>query len=464
MKPSRLIFILFCLIFLFFIGCTVSVLPATTILILLICLISSTLTIINLEIGLFLLIFIVPFTQQITLGKLARFPVDIGTDDLLIIFILLSWLAGLARRKEPLFLKTSLNWPIVSFFAVAAFSCIAIPSRYEEQVVFIGILHLFKFFEYVAIYFIVISAVNNLAQIKKFLLMFFITIGFVVIVQYIVMFQYGFFSLTGHQFIKLQVPGFYVKFMRSFQSNGILGAYYAFFLSILLAIILNMRYLKNRVYLIFAALALSFALFNTFSRSAYVGILVSFLILAIFKERRLFLVTLLLLVLSPIYMQSAVQERIILTIQATTPRLVLDPSAAIRLELWQRALKIFADNPLFGVGYWASRYIIGTEAHSQFLTLLDEIGIVGFSMFCWLVIEMLKNGINLMKNAKDEFLKSLGLGYVAGLFAILATCFFVENLEAFRIIGPLWFITGLITSANRLLLLKKTESLNIDTT
>ena len=32
--------------------------------------------------------------------------------------ILLSWLAGLARRKEPVFLRTSLNWPIVAFFTV----------------------------------------------------------------------------------------------------------------------------------------------------------------------------------------------------------------------------------------------------------------------------------------------------------------------------------------------------------
>ena len=60
-------------------------------------------------------------------------------------------------------------------------------------------------------------------------------------------------------------------------------------------------------------------------------------------------------------------------------------------------------------------------------------------------------------DADEYFLKALGLGYMAGLAGILATCFFSETLEAFRMIGPLWFVTGLITGANRLLSEKETK-------
>ena len=64
---------------------------------------------------------------------------------------------------------------------------------------------------------------------------------------------------------------------------------------------------------------------------------------------------------------------------------------------------------------------------------------------------MFKNAIILMKKANTYFLKALGLGYIAGLAAVLTTCFFSESLDSFRVVGPLWLVTGLITGANRLL-------------
>jgi O-antigen ligase len=151
-------------------------------------------------------------------------------------------------------------------------------------------------------------------------------------------------------------------------------------------------------------------------------------------------------------MQSAVLERISLTVQAVKPTIVLDYSAALRLELWQRGLKAFLDNFVFGTGYWTTRWVMRGEAHSQYVAILIETGIVGFSVFCWLIVSMFRNAIRLMKKSGPVFFKSLGLGYIAGFTAVLTTCFFSETLEAFRMIGPLWFITGLIASANRLLL------------
>ena len=167
--------------------------------------------------------------------------------------------------------------------------------------------------------------------------------------------------------------------------------------------------------------------------------------------------------LSPIYMQSAVFERITLTVQTIKPTtIVFDESSAIRLELWQRGLKVFFDNFIIGTGYWTTRWALGGyEAHSQYLALLIETGIIGFSVFCWLVVRMFKNALNLLRKTKSDFLKSVGIGYAAGLTAILITCFFSETLESFRLVGPLWFVTGLITSANRLLS-KEKEDVDID--
>ena len=456
MKISHLILGLLCFVALFFIGHAIATLPIKIILVLIIGLICSILTIMNLEIGLYLLIFVIPFTQQITIAKYGTIPVDIGTDDVLIIFIILSWLANLARRKEPIFLKTSLNWPIIAFFTAAVFSFIGAYRMFGTGPVLIGFLHLFKFFEYVAIYFIVVSAIRNFDQIKKFLLMCFIVVGFVTIIQFGSMIKWGQFSLS----IPAPSSYLYMQTMYSFTSNAILGAYYSFFLAILLAIIISTSGSRGKMPLILFGTMLSFALFNTFSRSAYLGIVMGFFVLAMVKEKRLFLLVLLLIVFSPVYMQSAVLERITLTIQSLHPTLRFDPSASVRLSIWKKGLQVFLNNPIFGTGYWTTRWVLRAEAHSQYVAILIDTGIVGFSVFCWLIIRMFRNAIVLIKKANTDFLNALGVGYIAGFAAILTTCFFSDTLEAFRVIGPLWFVTGLITSANRLLS-KKTEQTEI---
>jgi O-antigen ligase len=118
-------------------------------------------------------------------------------------------------------------------------------------------------------------------------------------------------------------------------------------------------------------------------------------------------------------------------------------------------------NFIFGTGYWTTRWALRTEAHSQFLAILIETGIVGLSVFLWLIIRMFKNSIILIRRTADaDFLKALAVGYTAGLAGVLVTCFFSETLEAFRMTGPLWFVTGLISVGNRLLS-EKREGLDI---
>lgn len=455
MKISTLILGFVGLLLLLFIGYAIVALPFKITLIVIIGFILAVLTILNLRIGLYFLIFVVPFTQQLSLGRLAFSPIDIGTDDALIIVIILSWLAGLARRKEPLILKTPLNWPLITFFSVAVFSFIGAYTNFGQRVALIGFLHLLKFFEYVVIYFIVVSAIENMDQVKKLLIMCFAVVGAIVIVHFSAIIRWGHFSLQG-------APPtdniFYMQTMNAFTSNAILGVYYSFFLAILLSLLLDTPVAKGKVPLTLFAAIISFALFNTYSRSSYLGLMCSFVVMGLLKEKRFFLVVLLFIFLSPIYMQSAVLERITFTVQAIKPTIVFDESSAVRLQLWQQGLKVFFDNLLIGTGYWTTRYALGGyEAHSQYVALLVETGIIGFSVFCWLIVRMFKNALNLLRKADSVFLKSLGIGYAAGLAAILVTCFFSETLEAFRMVGPLWFVTGLITSANRLLSKEKKE-------
>src|SRR3989338_1218881 len=438
------------LILLVSIGQVVATAKPQLILVVIFGLVLSVLTVMNLEWGLYILIFVLQFTVQYQLGK----TVQMGTDDLLLLFLIFSWLANRARTKESTFVATPLNWPFILFFVIGTISLIQLTSRFSQDWVLLGVLHLLRFFEYVFIYFIVVSCIKELPQVRKFTIAFFINVGVVAMIQIVQ-------NLIGGKL----TPGIFyadntvVRYaVSTFHSNAILGAFYCFALSIVIGLIVTIRSAGTKTVLTIFGVAISFALFNTFSRSAYVGIIVGIFVIAILKERRLFILFLALLIISPILMQPAVLERITMTFQQVNPTIQLDPSAQVRLTLWGQTFKIFMENPIFGVGWWGIRSILKTEAHSQYWAYLTEIGIVGFSIFLWLMSRIFKISLWVKNNAPDNFMEGLGLGYAAGLAGILATCLFSETLEAFRMLGPLWFMTGLIVSVRSILLSQKIPS------
>lgn len=440
------------LILLVNIGQAVATAKPQFILVVIVGLVLSVLTIMNLEWGLYILILVLPFTVQYHLGK----AIQTGTDDLILLFLIFSWLANRARTKEPIVVATPLNWPFISFFVVGMISLIGLTSRFPQDVVVLGALHLLKFFEYVFIYFIVVSCIKELPQVRKFTIAFLINLGVVAAIQIVQSITGGGLA-SGIFFAKSTVVRYGVS---TFESNAILGAFYCFALSIVIGLIVTIRSLRMKVVLMIFSVVISFALFNTFARSAYVGIIVGIFVIAVLKEKRLFILFLALLIISPILMQPAVSERITMTLQQVNPTVKLDPSAQIRLTLWRQTFKVFMENPIFGVGWWGIRFILGTEAHSQFWAYLSEVGIVGFGIFLWLMARIFKISLWVENNAPDNFTEGLSLGYAAGLAGILATCLFSETLEAFRMLGPLWFMTGLIASVRNILLNQKIPQLN----
>ncbi len=412
-------------------------------------LVVSMLTIMDMELGLYILIFVIPFTLQYQVRR----QVEVGTDDLLLIFLILSWFANKARSKENVIVYTPLNWPFFIFFLCGVISLIPLSTRYVESQWFfvVGSLHLLKFFEYVFIYFIVTSCIKELPQVKKFTIAFFINVGVVAAVQLIQNIFGGPIPLD-IAYLKGDIVRYGVS---TFGSNAILGAFYCFAISIALGLVVRSPLPKVKIPLTIFSVIISYALFYTFSRSAYVGIMTSIIIIVLMvalKERKFLFILLGLVLLSPLLIQRVVMERLTSTVQIVGPqRIQLDLAAQARVDLWGQALKIFMENPIFGVGYWGVRHILWTEAHSQFLTYLTEMGIVGFCVFLWLMSRIFKLGLWVKNNAQDTFVEGLGLGYVAGLAAVLVTCIFSETLEAFRMLGALWFMTGLVASAQNII-------------
>ncbi len=103
---------------------------------------------------------------------------------------------------------------------------------------------------------------------------------------------------------------------------------------------------------------------------------------------------------------------------------------ASRSEIWQATLKMFAANPILGVGlggYWigitayhdASGRMVPQEAHNDYLELLSSGGVIGFAIGVWFVVVVVRTvGRNLF--ADRGFLRAARMGAVLGLAGVAA--------------------------------------------
>jgi O-antigen ligase len=106
-----------------------------------------------------------------------------------------------------------------------------------------------------------------------------------------------------------------------------------------------------------------------------------------------------------------------------------------RIHYWSIALKIFLDYPILGAGLNAfgtafPNYdtLNGTlrveQAHNDYLQILADAGIVGFTCIAAFIFLLFKKGFQTFNKTSDNFLRNATIGALAGCFGILLHSFF----------------------------------------
>lgn len=132
-----------------------------------------------------------------------------------------------------------------------------------------------------------------------------------------------------------------------------------------------------------------------------------------------------------------------------------------RLLRWAQAMTMFLENPVLGKGYGAFAMLyeedvalVGTYtaqfqlgAHSEYLQVLAELGIVGFIAWLWLNLAFLRYGFRSLKrmnSPSDSFYRAIVIGLMASELSLMVH-FIVNNLLNGDAIGiPFWGIYGLL--------------------
>jgi len=391
---------------------------------------------VNIELGLYVLIFSMLLSPEFlageTAGGLGR-GVTLRLEDFLLVIIGFSWLAKNAINKElGLFLRTPLNKPIFYYILACTVSTGIgiIAGRVDPKT---GFFFVVKYFEYFIVYFMMVNHVENIDQVKRFLFCLFLTCF---IVSMIGMYQIPAGGRVSAPFEgEVGEPntfGGYLVFL------GAMAAGLFFYLE---------KSLEKKMLAVLIFSILPPFLF-TQSRASYLAAIPMVFVLGYLMGKRLIAVILILafFILSPFLLPSEVKNRIAFTFtqrehkeQIQVGAVRLDTSTSARINSWKNGLKDWVRHPILGYGVTGYSFM-----DAQFPKVLVETGIVGLVAFIYLLYSIGKIALTNIKTLKIKYFRGISIGFFAGFIGLLFHAIGANTFIIVRIMEPFWFFAGIL--------------------
>jgi len=189
-------------------------------------------------------------------------------------------------------------------------------------------------------------------------------------------------------------------------------------------------------------LVLAKILLATFSRGAYVGMAICGVV-AGYVRGKMFLIgsgifALGLLIAMPQLIPESLALRMAQTTSDTGPTEELDASSQNRLILWDAAIDMTLENPLFGKGFKTFPELKGhytkievreSDNHNMYLFLASQMGVPAVIALLVIFGRMYFQGVRLYRRSGESFARAIGMGGAA-----MVTCIAVANMFGSRMV------------------------------
>lgn len=367
-------------------------------------------------------------------GTTASRGITLRFDDFLLIVIGFVWLAKRAFFKgDTLFSRTPLNGPIMFYIAMAVIATLigVLEGRVKGMT---GFFFLLKYYEYVLIYFMVVSSVETEKQAKNLLIASLVTCFFV-----------SLFAIS-------QIPGgdrASAPFEGETGEPNTLGGYLVFMLSIVTGLILTPGSLRRQWPLYVLLVLGAIGLFATLSRSSFLAAGVVVLVLSVRLLRRKPIIApiiLIALLAFPWWAPEAVTNRILFTFtqpveegQIRIGAVRVDTSTSDRLRSWQQGAQYWQSYPIWGTGVTGGPFM-----DAMYPRVLTETGTVGLVAFFILIGAVFRMGWSAYRQAKDPFPRGVAMGFLLGLVGLLVHAVGANSFIIVRIMEPFWLVAALV--------------------
>jgi putative inorganic carbon (HCO3(-)) transporter len=341
-----------------------------------------------------------------------------------------------------------------------------------------------KFLKCVFLYFSFIEAFSDEKRIRIFL-KFFLLSAFIVALNGVVQYYGGLDLIKGH-FIGTEDSILMRRISSSFPDANAFGPY----LLPVIGLVAHFLYSaagRKKSWVWKGAVAFFLALLLvclcwTYSRSAWVGFLITLFVMVFLDRRKVLFAGILFLVFIFMFLPSlshvrhlhlindnsggGVQKEV--SFQGIGPFLkqgpvhcvksILEKGGSGRLAFWKKAISIIRSSPVCGTGLNTYSRIIMRDpdhrtwwyAHNGYLQMAAETGLVGLACFLWMLFVLLRQGLNYCNQIKDLWPLTLLRGTVSGLFGFLAQSFFDNTFYTVQLVVFMWLIFGLMAAVIRL--------------
>ena len=197
------------------------------------------------------------------------------------------------------------------------------------------------------------------------------------------------------------------------------------------------------------------ALVYTWSRGAWIGFIVSFLILLVIITKRAISLYALGLISLPIavpFLPSSILGRI------TSIGNMTDSSTSYRVFIWEATVDIIKDYFVTGIGVGTGAFqtvyseyaLAGIEtaphSHNLYLQILVEIGIFGFAIFAIAMLLYFSKCFSFIKNSSNNKRKFILGGLLCGVIAFLTQGLTDYVWYNYRVYALFWIIIGISVS------------------
>lgn len=189
----------------------------------------------------------------------------------------------------------------------------------------------------------------------------------------------------------------------------------------------------------------------TFSRGAYLALLLSVLVLALVKDWKLLVLLAIFLATWQSVVPTAVTERVSMTETANGE---LEASAQERVDLWTQSKELFLSSPIFGRGYATFQMGEHTDhlkdTHNWYVKVLVETGIIGGAFAVLILFQLVRAGFRLYRRATDPLYKALGLGFLLATTSCMVSNMFGDRWTYLEIMGLYWVLAAATLRATAL--------------
>lgn len=330
----------------------------------------------------------------------------------------------------------------------------------------------------VPFYFIGTQIFKNPKNIRKFFWLY--TIPLLIVITYTII------NHAKHGF--LEGPAHWVM-TPFYNDHTAYGAALSLFIPIFLGLCFDSHYTKIQKRLSFTVfIILSVAIILSFSRAAWLSLLFALFVylLVIFKIKFRWIITSLVIIVAIFFtFKFEILDKLESNKQDSSANLIehiesisnisSDASNLERINRWQSAIRMFEDKPFWGWGPGTFQFeyapfqqskektIISTNAgnkgtaHSEYLGLLSEEGIIGFLAFLSIIICTIYTALRIIKKTKNKEIKSLTLIVLLSLITYYSHGFLNNFLDSDKAAVPFWGFTAIIVAIDLYHNKKKSE-------